>query len=365
MTSRSRASSRLNESADLQPAGSIVEPGSAGPATASPERSTLRDDGVGQARRRTDLIIGGSAAIAHVLELVAVAARTDIGVVIQGESGTGKELVARAIHYTGPRAARPFLTVNCGAIPESLLENEMFGHARGAYTGAHADKKGIFEEAHGGTLFLDEIAELTPACQVKLLRVLQEGEVRRVGESRNRKVDVRVLAATNKDLRQEIDAKRFREDLFHRISVLPIVIPPLRERREDVPLLVEHLVRRFNHELGRSVEGFTPHALERLKAHPWPGNVRELENRVKQAMVMARGDRIDTESLSLFATAAGGGDFPTFRAAKKEFEKHYVIQTLEMAQGKVAAAARLAGKDRKDFYDLMRKHQIKPDDYRR
>jgi len=285
------------------------------------------------ARRRADLIIGNSPAIQQVLQMIAVAARTDIGVVIQGESGTGKELVARAIHYTGTRAGCPFLTVNCGAIPENLMEAEMFGHTRGAFTGAHADKKGVFEEADGGTLFLDEIAEMSPSCQVKLLRALQDGEVRRIGETRNRRVDVRVLAATNQDLKSVTETKAFRADLYHRINVLPIHLPPLRERSEDIPLLVEQFVRLFNRELNRTIEGFTPRALERLKSHSWPGNVRELENRIKQAMVMARDDRIDVEALTQFG-------------------------------GKVTAAARMAGKDRKDFYDLMRKHRIDPDDYR-
>jgi two-component system response regulator GlrR len=316
-------------------------------------------------RRRTDVILGAGPAMARVLELVAVAARTDIPVLILGESGTGKELVARAIHYTGPRAARPFITVNCGAIPETLMEDELFGHARGAYTGAHGDKKGVFEEAEGGTLFLDEIGELYPSCQVKLLRVLQEAEVRRLGETRSRKVDVRVMAATNRELKREMEEKRFREDLFHRISVLPITLPPLRERREDIPILVGHFVRRFDRELGRSIRGFTPRALERLKAQPWPGNVRELENRVKQAMVMAKGDLIDADALALAPGVPGGsGDFPTFRQAKREFERNYVVQALRATQGKVAAAARLAGKDRKDFYDLMHKHGIDPDAYR-
>ncbi len=315
-------------------------------------------------RRRSDLIIGTSPPMLRVLELVAVAARTDLPVLILGESGTGKELVARAIHYTGARAARPFITMNCGAIPETLMEDELFGHTRGAYTGAHGDKKGVFEEAEGGTLFLDEIGELYPSCQVKLLRVLQEQEVRRLGETRTRRVNVRVIAATNKDLKMEMEARRFREDLFHRISVLPIALPPLRERREDVPLLVDHYVRQFNRELDRQVKGFTPRALERLKAHPWPGNVRELENRVKQAMVMSKGEVIDTESLALFSGSGGDGSFPPFRKAKAEFEKNYVVQALRIAGGKVAAAARMAGKDRKDFYDLLKKHHIDPDDFR-
>ncbi|HEU4402627.1 MAG TPA: sigma-54 dependent transcriptional regulator [Candidatus Polarisedimenticolia bacterium] len=315
-------------------------------------------------RRRSDLLIGSSPAMARVTELIAVAARTEIPVLILGESGTGKELVARAVHYTGTRAARPFITVNCGAIPETLMEDELFGHARGAYTGAHGDKKGVFEEAEGGSLFLDEIGDLYPSCQVKLLRVLQEQEVRRLGETRSRRVNVRIMAATNRDLKREMAEKRFREDLFHRISVLPIALPPLRERRDDVPLLVDHFVRRFNQELARSIEGFTPRAVERLKVHPWPGNVRELENRVKQAMVMAKEDLIDTESLALFSGQLTGADLPPFRKAKAEFEKSYVVQALRLTAGKVSAAARLAGKDRKDFYDLMKKHAIDPDEFR-
>jgi two-component system, NtrC family, response regulator GlrR len=315
------------------------------------------------ARRRTDLIIGTGPAMEHVLELIAVAARTEIPVLIQGESGTGKELVARAIHYTGARSARPFLTMNCGAIPETLMEDELFGHARGAYTGAHADKRGVFEEAEGGTLFLDEIGDLYLSCQVKLLRVLQEEELRRLGETRNRKVDVRIIAATNKDVKEEIEARRFREDLYHRISVLPIHLPPLRDRREDIPLLVDQFLRQFNHELGRSIRAFTPQAIQRLKSHPWPGNVRELENRVKQAMVMAKGDVIDIESISLFSTA-GAAPFPSFKKAKEEFVRNYLAQCLEVARGNVAAAARLAVKDRKDFYDLMKRHHLDPSRYR-
>ncbi len=324
-----------------------------------------QDDSAGHpTRRRTDLIVGGGAAMAHVLELVAVAARTGIPVLIQGESGTGKELVARAIHYTGPRAARPFLTMNCGAIPETLMEDELFGHVRGAYTGAHGDKRGVFEEADGGSLFLDEIGDLYVSCQVKLLRVLQEEEVRRLGETRSRRVDVRIIAATNKDLKQEMQGRRFREDLFHRISVLPIHLPPLRDRREDIPLLVGQFLHEFNRELGRSIRAFTPRALDRLKAHTWPGNVRELENRVKQAMVMAKGEVIDLESLDLYSGGAPGAPFPTFKKAKDEFIRAYLVQCLQAVKGNVAAAARLAGKDRKDFYDLMKRHHVDPAGYR-
>ncbi len=337
-------------------------PGSAGHELVS--EVVQEETSVPPVRRRTDLIVGTGPAIAHVLELIAVAARTGIPVLIQGESGTGKELVARAIHYTGPRAARPFLTMNCGAIPETLMEDELFGHARGAYTGAHGDKRGVFEEAEGGSLFLDEIGDLYVSCQVKLLRVLQEEEVRRLGETRNRKVDVRIIAATNKDLKTEMEARRFREDLFHRISVLPIHLPPLRDRREDIPLLVDQFLRQFNHELGRAIRAFTPQALDRLKSHAWPGNVRELENRVKQAMVMAKGDVIDVEALDLFPAGAVGTAFPSFKKAKAEFVRTYLVQCLQLVKGNVAAAARLAGKDRKDFYDLMKRHHVDPSAYR-
>jgi len=325
----------------------------------------VEGDGPAQAsRRRTDLLVGTGPPMAHVLELIAVAARTTIPVLIQGESGTGKELVARAIHYTGSRAARPFLTMNCGAIPETLMEDELFGHARGAFTGAHGDKRGIFEEAEGGSLFLDEIGDLYLSCQVKLLRVLQEEEVRRLGETRNRKVDVRIIAATNKELKAEMSARRFREDLFHRISVLPIHLPPLRERREDIPVLVDQFVRQFNRELGRSIRAFTPQALDRLQSLAWPGNVRELENRVKQAMVMARTEVIDLETLDVPAAGGAGAPFPPFKSAKAEFVRAYLVQCLRHVKGNVAAAARLAGKDRKDFYDLMKRHHVDPAAYR-
>ena len=337
-------------------------PGSAGHERVS---ESVQGEGSGHpVRRRTDLIVGTGPAMAHVLELIAVAARTGIPVLIQGESGTGKELVARAIHYTGPRAARPFLTMNCGAIPETLMEDELFGHARGAYTGAHGDKRGVFEEAEGGSLFLDEIGDLYLSCQAKLLRVLQEEEVRRLGETRNRKVDVLIIAATNKDLKTEMESRRFREDLFHRISVLPIHLPPLRDRREDIPLLVDQFLRQFNHELGRAIRVFTPQAIDRLKSHAWPGNVRELENRVKQAMVMAKGEVIDVEALDLFPAGAAGTRFPPFKDAKAAFVRTYLVQCLQLVKGNVAAAARLAGKDRKDFYDLMKRHRVDPASYR-
>ncbi len=329
------------------------------------EQSGRKEKQAPQARRRSDVIIGAGPAIARVLELVAVAAGTHINVLIQGESGTGKELVARAIHYTGRRATHPFITINCGAIPETLMEDELFGHARGAYTDAHRDKKGVFEEADGGTLFLDEIGELYLSSQVKLLRVLEERETRRLGETRSRQVDVRIICATNKDLEREMGRQRFRDDLFHRISVMPIQLPPLRERLEDLPLLVDHFVRESNRELGRSIKGLTAKAQELLREYTWPGNVRELDNRLKQAMVMARGEWIDADELAPFRATTCAEDLPAFREAKATFEKDYVARALRITRGNVAAAARLAAKDRKDFYDLMKRHDVDPNDFRR
>jgi two-component system response regulator GlrR len=337
----------------------MIKPASVLEPTAAVERAPLPH------RRQSDLIVGSSPAIGKVLELMTAVARTDIPALVLGESGTGKELVARAIHYSSARAAHPFITINCGAVPETLMEDELFGHVRGAYTGAHADKKGVFEEADGGSLFIDEIGDLYPSCQIKLLRVLQEMEVRRVGDTGSIKVNVRIIAATNKDLNREMAEKRFREDLFHRISVLPILVPPLRERMEDLPLLVDHFVRQFGPELGRQVKGFSQRALEKMREHSWPGNVRELGNRIKQAMVMSMGEVVDIGELAPLWEERLEPEYPTFRKAKVEFERAYVAQTLRLAAGKVAVAARMAGKDRKDFYDLMKKHAINPNDFRK
>jgi two-component system response regulator HydG len=227
-------------------------------------------------------IVGQAASIRSLLEKVARIGPTDATVLITGESGTGKELVARELHEASRRSEQPFIAVNCAAITETLLESELFGHAKGAFTGAVRARRGMFEEAHGGTLFIDEIGETSPGFQAKLLRVLQDGEVRRVGESTSIKVDVRVIAATNQDLRRAIAEKRFREDLFYRLNVVPLRIPPLRERREDIPLLASHFLARFNQRAG-SQKVFTPDAVARLQLHDWPGNVRELENMIEQA----------------------------------------------------------------------------------
>ncbi len=235
-------------------------------------------------------IIGNSAPMQEVYKLIRQVAASNATVLLRGESGTGKELVARAIHRNSSRAKGPFVAVSCAALPETLLESELFGHEKNAFTGATSQKQGRFELAHQGTLFLDEIAEISPAVQVKLLRVLQEREFERVGGTKPIKVDVRLIAATNKDLRQLVERKAFREDLYYRLHVIEIYLPPLRDRREDIPLLVEHFLNRFNQQNGRRLNGATPEAMELLMRYDWPGNVRELENTVERAVVLSDPD---------------------------------------------------------------------------
>jgi two-component system response regulator GlrR len=315
-------------------------------------------------RRKSDYIVGACPKIEELLTQISIVAQNDVPVIIYGESGTGKELVARAIHYTGKRADRPFVVENCGAIPENLIENELFGHVKGAYTDARTDQKGLFEEAHGGTLFLDEIGELPITTQVKFLRVLQDGEFKRIGSTRPIRVDVRVIAATNKDLIQAIAEKTFREDLFYRLNVIPVHIPPLRERKEDIPLLINHFLNDFNKELAKTVEGFSPAAIQKMMTYQWPGNVRELKNKVKQAMVLTRNNVITAEDL-FFHVPVSSNKFQSFKEAKREFEKEYISQVLRICQGNISQAARLAKKDRKDFYDVMKKYGIQPEAFRK
>ena len=259
--------------------------------------------------RGEDGIVGRSAAVRETLAVARKAARHPTTVLVTGESGTGKELVARLVHRHSPRADAPFVAVNCGAIPEALLESELFGHARGAFTGATAERRGLFEEADGGTLFLDEIGELPVALQVKLLRALQEGEVRRVGDNASRGVDVRVVAATSRDLESETAAGRFRADLYYRINVVRLHLPPLRERREDVPDLVRHFVAICARRFGATVQGVSPAAMRLLMEHDWPGNVRELENVIERALVLAEGPEIGVDQLhpSLRGARNGSG----------------------------------------------------------
>jgi two-component system response regulator AtoC len=245
-------------------------------------------------------MLGKSPAIQVIFRTLQKIAEYKTNVLVTGESGTGKELVARALHDLGPRAQKPFVAVNCGAIPENLLESELFGHRKGAFTDASRDKIGLFEEANDGTLFLDEIGELPLGLQVKLLRVLQEEEIRRLGDTKETPIDVRVVAATVRDLPTEVRAGRFREDLFYRLNVLPIVLPPLRDRREDIPVLVDHFVRRYAEKhahAGMRITSVAPEAMELLLRYGWPGNVRELENTIERAMVLCEGARIEVAVL--------------------------------------------------------------------
>src|SRR5216683_2057811 len=251
-------------------------------------------------RRLTGLdnIIGQSPKMRSIFDLIQTVAPQSSRVLITGESGTGKELVARAIHENSPRALAPFITINCGAFPETLLESELFGYMKGAFTGANENRQGLFRAAHGGTLFMDEIGNMTQTMQVKLYRVLQEGKVRPLGSNEEIDVDVRIIAATNKELEKEIAEGRFREDLFYRLSVIPIHLPPLRERREDIPLLALHFLERFRKAMGKEIEGIDPETLRRLEAYDWPGNVRELENTLERAVALETGRLISVSVLS-------------------------------------------------------------------
>ena len=286
-------------------------------------------------------IIGKSRGIKEVLNRVMRIVDTDVSVLLLGESGTGKELIARAIHYNGRRKNQPFIAVNCSAIPETLLESELFGHKKGSFTGAISDKRGLFEAANGGTIFLDEIADISPAMQAKLLRVLQEREIRRVGETEKRSIDVRVISATNKDILQEVKEGRFREDLYYRLNVLPIYIPPLRERRDDIPILAEYFLRRACAEHGREITRIAPAAMERLIAYRWPGNVRELENTIERAAVLAQHDEILPEDLGLPRYTSG--DLFESGMTLEEFERRLVLQTLEEVGGNRTRAAERLG----------------------
>ncbi len=296
-------------------------------------------------------IVAASQAMVGVLELIERAAEYKATVLLTGESGTGKEVLARAIHAQSARRQAAFVAVNCGAIPETLLESELFGHAKGAFTGADRARRGLFEEADGGTLFLDEIGELPLPLQVKLLRVLQEEEVRPVGESKARRVDVRVLAATARDLEAEVAAGRFREDLFYRLNVLRVAVPPLRERREDIPLLVDHFLGQSRVSLGKDVRGIADDALARLVRYDWPGNVRELENVIERALILTDGDRLTLADLPDAiarpeapspAEATATADF-SLAAARRRFETDFIREALAAAKGNRTHAARLLG----------------------
>jgi DNA-binding NtrC family response regulator len=285
---------------------------------------------------------------------------TEVTVLIQGESGTGKELVARALHVNGPRSKGPFVAENCGAVPEGLLESVLFGHVKGAFTGAAGDRKGLFELATGGTLFLDEVGEMPPSMQVKLLRALQESEVRRIGAAAPVKVNVRVIAATNRDLREEVAAKRFREDLFYRLDVVRVPLPPLRERAGDVPLLARHFLARFQEQLGTGPASISGPAMGKLTRHSWPGNIRELENVLKSAYLLSTGKEIAPGDLKLAAPAAEPPALRLLQGAKiGEMEERLIRDAMEKAAGRVAAAAELLGMPERTLYHKLARLGLK------
>ncbi len=322
--------------------------------------------------RKSDIIIGTGPWIKELYDRIAMVAATDATVAIFGESGTGKELVARTIHSSSPRHDAPFVVVNCAAIPEALLEDELFGHVRGAFTDATRDREGLLAAAHTGTLFLDEIGELPLVLQGKLLRVLQSQEFRRIGDDQDRRVDVRIVTATNRDLDQLVARGSFRQDLYYRINVFPMHLPPLRDRPEDIALLVHHFISKYRGRLGKPIDGIAPDALRRFAAYDFPGNVRELENKVHQAMVVAEGPLIGEADVALPAGRSAGGrpDITRpFRELKQEaidaFEKAYLTELLREHRGNLARAARAAGMDRKNLWTLVARHGLDRDQFRK
>jgi len=303
-------------------------------------------------------LIGAHGGLRDVVALVRKVLDADTSVLLLGETGTGKELFARLIHDNGPRKTARFVAQNCGALPESLLESELFGHVRGAFTGATGERRGLFEEADGGTIFLDEVGEMSPAMQLRLLRVLQEGEVRRVGAAAPRRVDVRVIAATNVDLEAEVAAGRFRRDLFYRLNVFPVVLPPLRERAQDIPALAEHFLKVYRERARRPVSGFTPEAMRCLRAYPFPGNVRELENEVERAVALADAGRpIGTEHLS-DRVRQGPAVAPllTLNEAVEQLKRRMIEDALRDCGSKTRAADRL-GLSRQSLQQMLRRRQ--------
>lgn len=306
-------------------------------------------------------IIGTSKGMRHLTEQAVLAAGSDASVYIQGESGTGKELMAKMIHLSSNRKDKPFIAINSSAIPETLIESELFGYEKGAFTGANKKKKGFFEQAQGGTLFLDEVSEMPLAMQAKLLRVLENREIYPLGSEKKIDLDIRLVSASNKDLTEEIEKGTFREDLFYRIHVIQLRIPPLRERKEDIPLLAEHFIKIFATRYGRKVEYLSPEAYEKIMTCEWKGNVRELENTIESAVVLTTGKEISAEAIRLSSAET----VPmTFKDAKRDFERRYAEELMGISQGNVSKASRLADMYRADFYELLKKYSIKPEDFR-
>ena len=304
-------------------------------------------------------IVSRSARMADLLAEAHLVARSDASVLLRGDSGSGKEMLARAIHRASARANRPFVAVNCGAIPEALLESELFGHVKGAFTDAVANRKGLFQAADGGTLLLDEIGDMPPALQVKLLRVLQEHAVRPVGSSESHAVDVRIISATHRDLDAAMAAGQFREDLYYRLNVVTLTLPTLAERRDDIPLLANHFLDKLASKYGRRLSGFAPEALKALIAAPWPGNVRQLYNVVEQVCALATTPLVPL-ALVQRALRVPSVEVLPYAEARKRFERDYLVGLLKLTDGNVADAARLAERNRTEFYRLLQKHALTP-----
>ena len=311
-------------------------------------------------------ILGKSKPMLELFALIRKVAGSRSTVLVQGKSGTGKELVAKAIHYNSPRRERLLVTVNCSAIPKDLLESELFGHIKGAFTGAIANKRGLFEEANGGSLFLDEIGELSPELQVKLLRVLQEREIRRVGDTRTVSVDIRLIAATNRDLVQAVQEGMFREDLYYRLNVIPIVLPALKDRAEDIPLLVEHFLMKYAKEADPPIEGISKEALRLLLEHDWPGNVRELENVIERAVILGRGPQLLPEDLPVHLRTHSLPGWCQAREASmsrptlEELERNYIATVLGETRWRRMQAAHILGIDRRTLYRKIRTYGLQP-----
>jgi DNA-binding NtrC family response regulator len=301
-------------------------------------------------------MVGRSRQMQRVFELIARIAQTDITVLIEGESGTGKELVARAIHQASSRARRPFIAVNCGALPENLLESELFGHMRGAFTGAVGNKRGLFEETNGGSIFLDEIGEMSPALQVKLLRFLQDGEIKRVGSNEVLKLDVRVIAATNRRLQQMVNDGQFRSDLFYRLNVIGINLPPLRERPEDIEFLAGHFLRKFAQRLRKPASGLSVEAMQRLREYHWPGNVRELENALERAVALATDNKLDILDLPATVREVSRTAQVPARLSLKEVERQHILETVDACNGNYDEAARVLGIGRTTLWRKLKEY---------
>ncbi|MBC7601801.1 MAG: sigma 54-interacting transcriptional regulator, partial [Ramlibacter sp.] len=310
-----------------------------------------------------EAILTRSPRMQQVLAEARMVAATDASVLIDGPSGSGKELLARAIHAASKRSSAKLVAVNCGAIPEHLVESELFGHVKGAFTGAVRDRAGLFAQAQGGTVFLDEVAELPLAMQVKLLRVLQERELRAVGSERVVKLDVRVIAASHRNLEEEVAAGRFREDLYYRLHVVALSLPALAERREDIPLLARHFMATLAQRYGKSVNAFGAGAIEALASAPWPGNVRQLQNTVEKCVVLSTSPLIDA-TLVQRALANQSQAMPALDEARRAFERDYLVQLLRLTSGNVSQAARLAHRNRTDFYALLGRHQLEPGQFK-